>query len=176
MRDSLAKPADIFRELRATLMLAFPIVVGQVSQILIGVTDNAFIGRAGRAELAAAASTHGVFGLCHVVGIGLVLGAGVFAARDHGAGDETGCAAWLRHGRVLAAIGVAMFGLLIAEATMVDPLARAFGLEPGIYSDAHVAAWRGGTIAARSSATAATRVRAPRLPCAAASRMPLRLA
>ena len=33
-------------------------------------------------------------------------------------------------------------GLLIAEATMVDPQARAFGLEPGIYSDAHVAGWK----------------------------------
>lgn len=33
-------------------------------------------------------------------------------------------------------------GLLIAEATMVDPDARAFGLEPGIYSDAHAAGWK----------------------------------
>lgn len=33
-------------------------------------------------------------------------------------------------------------GLLITEATMVDANARAFGLEPGIYSDAHAAAWR----------------------------------
>ena len=33
-------------------------------------------------------------------------------------------------------------GLLIAEATMVDAHARAFGLEPGIYSDAHAAGWK----------------------------------
>jgi len=33
-------------------------------------------------------------------------------------------------------------GLLIAEATMVDANARAFGLEPGIYSDAHAAGWK----------------------------------
>ncbi len=116
----MTKSADILRELRATLALAFPIVVGQVSQMLIGVTDNAFIGRVGRAELAAAAFTHGVFGLCYVVGIGLVLGAGVFAARDHGAGDEAGCAAWLRHGRALAAaIGVAMFVVMLAASTQL---------------------------------------------------------
>lgn len=42
-------------------------------------------------------------------------------------------------------------GLLIAEATMVDPLARAFGLEPGIYSDAHVAGWRKATAAVRAA-------------------------
>src|SRR5204863_2192602 len=33
-------------------------------------------------------------------------------------------------------------GLIIAEATMVDGNARAFGLEPGIYSPAHVEGWR----------------------------------
>lgn len=33
-------------------------------------------------------------------------------------------------------------GLLIAEATMVSGEARAFGLEPGIYSEAHAAGWR----------------------------------
>ena len=33
-------------------------------------------------------------------------------------------------------------GLIIAEATMVDANARAFGLEPGIYSPAHVEGWR----------------------------------
>ncbi len=33
-------------------------------------------------------------------------------------------------------------GLLIAEATMVAGDARAFGWEPGIYSDAHVEGWR----------------------------------
>lgn len=33
-------------------------------------------------------------------------------------------------------------GLILAEATMVDERARAFGLEPGIYSPAHVTGWR----------------------------------
>lgn len=33
-------------------------------------------------------------------------------------------------------------GLIVAEATMVAGNARAFGLEPGIYSDAHAAGWK----------------------------------
>jgi MATE family multidrug resistance protein len=96
--------SDFRRELRPTLLLAFPIVVGQVSQMLIGLTDSAFIGRVGKVELAAAAFTQGIFNIFYIVGLGLLLGAGVFAARDHGAGDETGCAGWLRHGRALALI------------------------------------------------------------------------
>lgn len=42
-------------------------------------------------------------------------------------------------------------GLLIAEATMVDANARAFGLEPGIYSEAHAAGWRKVTDAVRAA-------------------------
>lgn len=42
-------------------------------------------------------------------------------------------------------------GLLIAEATMVDANARAFGLEPGIYSDAHAAGWKNVTDAVHAA-------------------------
>lgn len=112
--------AGIFRELRPTLALAFPIVVGQVSQMLIGLTDSAFIGRVGKVELAAAAFTHGVFNVFYIVGLGLLLGTGVFAARDHGAGDEVGCAAWLRHGRALALmVGCGAFGVMALLSTQL---------------------------------------------------------
>jgi len=117
---SVLKITDLLRELRPTLALALPMVVGQVSQMLIGLTDNAFIGRVGTVPLAAAAFTHGVFGLFYIVGLGLLLGVGVFAARDHGAGDEAGCAAWLRHGRALAiAVGLTGFALMAFLSTQL---------------------------------------------------------
>ena len=116
----MVKLSDFRRELRPTLALAFPIIVGHMSQMLIGLTDSAFIGRVGTVSLAAAAFTNGVFGIFYVVGIGLLLGAGVFAARDHGAGDETGCAAWLRHGRMLGlVVGLGAFGLMGLLATQL---------------------------------------------------------
>src|SRR5688572_27174025 len=90
------------KELRLTLALALPMIVAQVSQMLIGLTDTAFIGRVGTVELAAAAFTHGLFGLFYIVGIGLLIPVGVYTARDHGAKDAAGCAAWLRHGKVMA--------------------------------------------------------------------------
>lgn len=92
----------VLKELRLTLALALPMIVGQVSQMLIGITDAAMIGRVGTVELAASAFTGGVFSLFFIVGIGLLIPVGVFTARDHGAGDQAGCAAWLRHGKVLA--------------------------------------------------------------------------
>jgi MATE family multidrug resistance protein len=123
------KLSELSRELRPTLGLALPIIVGQVSQMLIGLTDNFFIGRVGRVPLAAAAFTHGVFGIFYVVGIGLLLGAGVYAARDHGAGDEAGCATWLRHGRLLAAaVGLAAFAIMAVLSTQL----QRFGQPPEV--------------------------------------------
>lgn len=123
------KLSELSRELRPTLGLALPIIVGQVSQMLIGLTDNFFIGRVGRVPLAAAAFTHGVFGIFYVVGIGLLLGAGVYAARDHGAGNEAGCATWLRHGRLLAvAVGLAAFAIMAVLSTQL----HRFGQPPEV--------------------------------------------
>ena len=117
---SVVKLTDVSRELRLTLALALPMIVGQVSQMLIGLSDNAFIGRVGTVELAAAAFTHGIFGLFYIVGIGLLLPVGVFTARDHGAGNDAGCAAWLRHGRALSlVVGVGALMLLAGLSTQL---------------------------------------------------------
>lgn len=116
---------EIRLELRPTLELAFPIIVGQVSQMLIGLTDTAFIGRLGAVPLAAAAFTQGIFGMCYVVCIGTLVGPGVFAARDQGAGDEASCASWLRHGRVLALItALGAFALLALVSTQFEHLGQ----------------------------------------------------
>jgi len=110
----------ILREIRPTLALAVPIIVGQVSQMLIGITDSAMIGRVGTVPLAAAAFTHGIFGVFFVMGLGFLFPVGVFAARDAGAGRMPDCAAWLRHGRVVAlGIGCGSFGLLAAVSTQL---------------------------------------------------------
>ncbi len=125
----MVKSADLFRELRLTLALALPMIVGQVSQMLIGITDAALIGRVGTVELAAAAFSHGIFGMFYIVGIGLLLPVGVFTARDHGAGDEAGCHGWLKHGRVLALLaGVAAFTLLAGLSTQL----HRFGQPPEV--------------------------------------------
>src|SRR6188768_863871 len=115
----------IRRELGPTLALALPITVGQVSQMLIGLTDTAFIARLGAVPLAAAAFTQGLFGVFYVSCIGLLTGPGVFASRDHGAGNEAGCASWLRHGRALSfVVAFSAFGLLALASTQFDRLGQ----------------------------------------------------
>lgn len=113
------------RELRPTLALALPIVVGQRSQMLIALTDTAFIGQLGAAPLAAAAFTQGISGMFYVVCVGSIVGPGVFAARDHGAGDRASAQSWLRHGLVFALlVGCVAFALMALLATQFGRLGQ----------------------------------------------------
>jgi len=102
-----------FKEARATLALAAPIIVGQVSQMLMGVTDSVMIGRVGAVPLAASAFAGGLFSVFYVVGIGLLMPVAVFVSREHGAGDDRAGARWLQHGVVLAVLAglVALAGM-----------------------------------------------------------------
>lgn len=115
-----------FKEARATLGLALPIVVGQVSQMLMGVTDSIMIGRIGAVPLAASAFASGVFSVFFVIGIGLLLPVAVFVSREHGAGDDRAGASWLQHGVALALVAsliemLVMLGLAGAFHRMGQP-------------------------------------------------------
>ncbi|CAM2897891.1 MATE family efflux transporter [Rariglobus hedericola] len=103
-----------FREARATLRLALPIIVGQVSQMLMGVTDSVMIGRLGAVPLAASAFASGVFSVFFVVGLGLLLPVAVLVSREHGASDDQAGARWLQHGVALGVIaGLVEFALML---------------------------------------------------------------
>ncbi len=103
----------IIRESRASLLLAVPIVIGQVSQMLMGVTDSVMIGRTGTVPLAASAFGGGVFGVLFIIGVGLLTPVAVFASRSRGAGRHDEAGEFLRHGLLLAlGAGAAGVGLV----------------------------------------------------------------
>ncbi len=103
------------REVRPTLTLALPIIVGQVSQMLMGITDSVMIGRTGTVPLAASAFGGNIFGAFYVLGIGLMMPVAVFVARARGAGRPRDCAEYLRHGMAFAlGFGLIETGLLLA--------------------------------------------------------------
>lgn len=114
MGGPVSRNADIFRELRPTLALSFPIVIGQVSQMLMGITDSVMIGRVGVVPLAASSFASAVFGVFYIMGIGLLLPVAVLVARAHGQQRPAECAAYLRHGMGLGvAAGVVGAGLML---------------------------------------------------------------
>jgi MATE family multidrug resistance protein len=116
----------VLKEARATLALALPIVVGQVSQMLIGVTDSIMIGRLGAVPLAASAFAGGMFSVFYVIGLGLLLPVAVLVSREHGAGDDRAGGRWLQHGTALTAMAgvmevAVMFALIAGFHRMGQP-------------------------------------------------------
>ena len=94
--------SSFFAEVRPTLALAVPIIVGQVSQMLMGITDSVMIGQTGTVPLAASSFGGNVFGVFYVIGIGLMIPVAVFVARARGAARLQDCGEYLRHGLALA--------------------------------------------------------------------------
>jgi MATE family multidrug resistance protein len=105
---------EVLKETRASLLLAVPIIIGQVGQMLMGVTDSVMIGRTGTVPLAASSFGGGVFNVFFIIGVGLLTPVAVFTSRSRGAGRHDEAGEFLRHGLVLAlAAGLAGFGLIL---------------------------------------------------------------
>lgn len=100
-------------ETRRTLVLAGPIIIGQVSQMLMGVTDAIMIGQVGKIPLAASAFAGSLWGFFFMVAIGLLIPVTILVSRAHGGGDEREAAEWMRHGAVLAAVAGVLGSLLL---------------------------------------------------------------
>jgi MATE family multidrug resistance protein len=104
----------VYREARATLLLAVPITIGQVSQMFMGVTDSVMIGRTGTVPLAASSFGVGIFNIFFIIGVGLLTPVAVFASRARGAGRHDEAGEFLRHGLLLAlGSGVVEVGLIV---------------------------------------------------------------
>jgi multidrug resistance protein, MATE family len=104
----------VYREARSTLLLAIPITIGQVSQMLMGITDAVMVGRVGTVPLAASAFGIGVFNVFFIIGVGLLTPVAVFASRARGAGRHDEAGEYLRHGLLLAFVsGTAEIVLIV---------------------------------------------------------------
>lgn len=99
-------------EARRTLVLAGPIIVGQVSQMLMGVTDAVMIGQVGKVPLAASAFAGSLFGFFFMVVVGLMIPISIMVSRAHGGGDEAEASEWMKHGTILATVA-GLIGMLL---------------------------------------------------------------
>jgi MATE family multidrug resistance protein len=110
---------------REVALLAYPIVLAQMSETMMHVFDSIFVGRLGAAQLAALGFA-GVW-LWTVMSIfsGTAIGVQTFVSQAHGAGDERSCGGWFWQGfyAVVPATALALF----AFAALADPLWRVLG-------------------------------------------------
>jgi MATE family multidrug resistance protein len=119
----------LLRELRPTLALAIPITIGQLTQVLIGLTDSLMIGQTGAVPLAASSFGVNVFGVFFVLGIGIMVPVSVMVAHARGASRPEECGEYLRHGVALA-LGTGLLETAIL-AVMATQLHR-FGQPPEV--------------------------------------------
>ncbi len=103
------------KELKPTWALAFPIIVGNLSQMLMGLVDTLMIGRVGTVELGAAALANALVFLLFVVGIGLTVAVSVQVAQAHGRNDGPGAGEALRHGLFLAVVISSLLALILSN-------------------------------------------------------------
>ena len=87
--------------LRETVQLAFPVIVGQLGMILMGVVDNVMVGRIGYYPLAASALANGIFFLVFVIGMGVTYAVSPIVSNAIGKGNAEQCGNILKQALVV---------------------------------------------------------------------------
>jgi MATE family multidrug resistance protein len=121
--------AQLVTESRSTLVLALPIIVGQLLTVIMNVIDTVLAGRLGTDVLAAVAMGYQIWVLALLIVIGLMLAVTPAVAQLDGAGRRDAVGAVFRQALWLAvALGVTLF----AGVRGGEPLFRLVGVAPEI--------------------------------------------
>lgn len=113
------------QECAATFKLAFPLVSGQLSQMLMGVVDTVMVGAIGIAALGASTFANTLLVVPFVLGIGLLTSVSVRVSQAYGANDAEGAADAVRHGTWLAgALGILITALTAAGLPLLKHLGQ----------------------------------------------------
>ena len=106
---------SIVSESKVTLRLALPLMIGQLSQMLLGVADTFMIGHLGVTELATLTFVNSIFFLPFVFSIGLLTCISVHSAHARGAGDPVAARSSFRNGLYISvAVGLLFIALSLA--------------------------------------------------------------
>jgi len=115
------------RHIRATAVLALPLIGAQLAQMAMGVTDTVMLGWLGATELAASVLATQAFFLLYIFGAGFAHAAMPLAANAEGRGDTRGVRRSIR-------MGLWVLGLYSAAAMIplwhIERILLALGQEP----------------------------------------------
>ncbi len=82
----------------SNLKLAFPVIISQAGQTVVGLVDNVMVGRVGTAPLAASSFANSIFVIILVFGIGFSYAITPMVAKAIGGGDERSAVHWFHQG------------------------------------------------------------------------------
>ena len=89
---------------RATLTLAWPVVLAELGWVLMGIVDTIVVGPLGPAAIGAVGTGSSMFVAVMVLGIGTLFALDTFVSQAFGAGQIDDCHRWLIAGMWLAAL------------------------------------------------------------------------
>jgi len=119
----------VLRELKPTLLLAVPLMAGQLGQMLMGLADTVMLGRLGTTELAAASFANFILWIPLVCGMGLMVAVSMRVSQARGAGQPKSASSALHHGLWLGLLA----GLTLAAALLaLMPALDHFGQPPAV--------------------------------------------
>jgi MATE family multidrug resistance protein len=124
---------------REVALLAYPIVLTQMSQTLMHLVDSIFVGRLGAAQLGALGFAGIWIWTVFCIFSGCATGVQTFVAQAHGAGDERGCGRWAWQG--LYAVVLPAAATLFAFAALAEPLWSRLGTTPELLEHALAYLW-----------------------------------
>lgn len=96
-----------------TLKLAFPIILGEVSQMMLGIIDTAMVGAVSYKQLAAAALVMSVINIPYVFGIGITISVSQMVSMAHGRRDGKLVSHYLYNGFWLCTISAIAISVAI---------------------------------------------------------------
>ena len=119
----------ILDESRITIRLAIPLIIGQLGQMLISLTDTLMLGRLGVTPLAACSFANTLIYLPMMFGIGMSMAVSIRVSQARGANDPAAARAALRHGLYIT-LGLGL--LTVAAALAVIPFLAVFRQDPQV--------------------------------------------
>jgi MATE family multidrug resistance protein len=103
----------LLAQAKKTLTLAFPIILGEVAQMSLGIIDTAMVGAVSYKQLAAAALVMSVINIPYVFGIGITISVSQMVSMAHGRRDGKLVSHYLYNGFWLCAISAVIISLAI---------------------------------------------------------------
>jgi MATE family multidrug resistance protein len=114
-QKSLSQKRSFWLESKATFLLALPLIVGQLGQMLMGVADTVMIGHVGVVPLAASTFANTLLMVPFLFGVGLLTSISIRVSQGRGGQRHDEVKHALRHGTWLAlGFGVCIVLLILA--------------------------------------------------------------
>ena len=96
--------SDYLKNYKATLLLAYPVVLSQLGHIMVGVVDTAMVGQIGTIEQAAVALSNSFYTIVLVFGLGVSYGVTPLVAAADSSENYAENASLLKHSLIINTI------------------------------------------------------------------------